>query len=357
MPLVAHNDLPTFDRLRAEGIRVLPSSRALHQHIRELHIGLLNMMPDAALSATERQFFRLVGESNPIAQFYVHPFTLPELKRSTQAQDYIERYYEPLEKIKTEGLDALIVTGANVIGAELDNQPFWEPLKDLIAWASENVTSTLCSCLATHAVLQFHYGQKRIPQPDKIWGVYAHRVMDNTHPLVNDVNTRFDVPHSRWNAITRQQFDAAGLHVLVESDAAGVHLATSPDGLRLVFSQGHPEYDTISLQKEYKREVMLYAAGKRADYPPFPHDYFPLREQAILNEYRSRLEAALESGDAAPDFPESLVAQRLDNTWHDTAEAVVGNWIGTVYQVTHRDRRIPFMEDIDPNDPLGIYSQ
>ena len=74
MPLIAHNALPTFERLRAEGTRVLPTNRAMHQDIRELHVGLLNMMPDAALAATERQFFRLVGESNPIAQFYVHPF-------------------------------------------------------------------------------------------------------------------------------------------------------------------------------------------------------------------------------------------------------------------------------------------
>ena len=355
MPLVAHNDLPTFDRLRAEGIRVLPADRALHQDIRELHIGLLNMMPDAALSATERQFLRLVGESNPIAQFYVHPFTLPELERGEEARAYIERYYEPLEKIKTEGLDALIVTGANVIGAELANQPFWEPLKGVMAWASENVTSTLCSCLATHAVLQFHYGQKRKPQPDKIWGVFSHRVVDNTHPLVNDVNTRFDVPHSRWNAITRAQFDAAGLRVLVESEEVGVHLATSPDGLRLIFSQGHPEYDTISLLKEYKREVMAYAAEERADYPPFPHAYIPAKEQAVLNEYRHKLEAARMSGAARPEFPESLVTHRLDNTWHDTAEAVVGNWMGTVYQVTHSDRRIPFMEGVDPDDPLGLY--
>jgi homoserine O-succinyltransferase len=357
MPLVSHNDLPAFERLRAEGIRVLPANRAMQQDIRELHIGLLNMMPDAALSATERQFFRLIGESNPIAQFYVHPFTLPELKRSAKAQDYVQRYYEPVEKIKADGLDALIVTGANVIGAQLANQPFWEPLKSVIAWATENVTSTLCSCLATHAVLQFRYEQKRIPQPDKIWGVFSHRVMDNTHPLVNDVNTRFDVPHSRWNAITRQQFDAAGLRVLVESEEGGVHLATSADGLRLVLFQGHPEYDTISLLKEYKREVLLYAAGNRADYPPFPHAYFPIREQAVLDEYRGRLEAALAAGEVMPDFPESLVAQRIDNTWHDTAEAVVGNWMGVVYQVTHSDRRIPFMEGVDPEDPLGIYGR
>ena len=81
MPLVAHNELPTFERLRREGVIVLPPDRALHQDIRELHIGLLNMMPDKALAATERQFFRLVGDSNPIAQFYVHPFTIPGIER------------------------------------------------------------------------------------------------------------------------------------------------------------------------------------------------------------------------------------------------------------------------------------
>jgi len=275
--------------LREEGTSVLPPVRASHQDIRELHVGLLNMMPDAALAATERQFFRLIGESNPIAQFYVHPFTLPQLPRSSPAQAYVDQYYEPFEKIKAEGLDALIVTGANVIGPELANQPFWEPLIEVIDWAMDNVTSTLCSCLATHAMLQFRYGKKRVPQPDKIWGVFAHRVVDKTHPLVNDVNTRFDVPHSRWNAVTHEQFETAGLHVLVESESIGVHLATSADGLRVVFFQGHPEYDTISLLKEYKREVMLYASGGRADYPPFPANYFHAREKALLKEYQGQL--------------------------------------------------------------------
>jgi homoserine O-succinyltransferase len=356
MPLVAHNRLPAFERLRNEGIRVLPADFALQQDIRELHIGLLNMMPDAALAATERQFFRLVGESNPIAQFYVHPFTLPELPRGADAQAYIDSYYEPFEQVKAEGLDALIVTGANVVGPDLDGQPFWEPLREVIDWAVENVTSILCSCLATHAVLQFRYGKKRIPQRDKIWGVFPHRVVDQRHPLVNDVNTRFDVPHSRWNAVTREQFDAAGLRVLVGMADDGVHLATSPDGLRVVFFQGHPEYDTISLLKEYKREVALYVSGEREDYPPFPANYFPIREQALLNEYRLQLDTARQRGEAPCAFPEQQVAGRLDNTWHDTAEAVVGNWMGLIYQVTHNDRRIPFMDGVDPDDPLGLYA-
>ncbi len=355
MPLVAHNRLPAFDQLEAEGIRVLSPARARDQDIRELHIGLLNMMPDAALEATERQFFRLIGESNPIAQFYVHPFTLPELERGEQAGAHIERYYETFEQIRADGLDALIVTGANVAGAELADQEFWEPLIRVIDWALENVTSTLCSCLATHAVLQFRYGKKRIPRPAKIWGVFPHQVVDKRHPLVNDVNTRFDVPHSRWNAVTRQQFAGAGLRILVESDV-GVHLATTADGLRAVFFQGHPEYDTVSLLKEYKREIMLYAEGLRGDYPPFPENFFRTQQKAVMNEYRQRVIDAVARRAEIPEFPERLIASKLDNTWHDTAEAVVGNWMGIVYQVTHRDRRIPFMDGVDPNDPLALYA-
>ncbi len=354
MPLVSHNKLPSFDRLRDEGIKVLAPDFAQHQDIRELHIGLLNMMPDAALAATERQFFRLIGESNPIAQFYVHPFTLKELPRSERAREHVEQYYEPFETIREQGLDALIITGANVVGPELSNQAFWKPLIDVVDWAHENVTSTLCSCLATHAVLQFRYGQKRVPQKDKVWGVFPHHVVDKHHPLVNDINTRFDVPHSRWNEVTRAQFDTAGLHVLAESDSGSVHLATSPDGLRTVFFQGHPEYDTISLLKEYKREVMLYISGERSDYPPFPEHYFGTFEKAVFNEYRSRLQQALRANTDLPVFPEQFIESRLDNTWHDTAGEVVGNWMGLIYQVTNRDRRIPFMDGVNPEDPLGL---
>ncbi len=354
MPLVGHNELPTFRRLREEGQVVLSPDRAIHQDIRELHIGLLNMMPDAALAATERQFFRLVGESNPIAQFYMHPFTLKELRRGPEAASHIESYYEPYEKVREEGLDALIITGANVTHPDLAQEPFWEPLIDVIDWALENVTSVLCSCLATHAVLQFRYAQKRRRLPGKRWGVFPHSVVDRTHPLVNDVNTLFDVPHSRFNEVEREQFDAAGLHVLVESDEAGVHLAVSEDRFTVVFFQGHPEYDTISLLKEYKREIMRFAHGDRPDYPPFPMGYFHLQERAILEEYQDRLLKALDRGGRIPELPEFLLVPRLDNTWHDTAEAIVGNWIGKVYQTTHSDRRKRFMEGVDPRDPLGL---
>ena len=128
MPLVAHSDAPSFDRLRHAGHDVLTLERALSQDIRELHIGLLNMMPDAALEVTERQFMRLVGNSNQIAQFYIHPFSVPTQPRSGKMQAYIDQYYETFDKIQAQGLDALIISGANPAYPSLDQEPFWKPL-------------------------------------------------------------------------------------------------------------------------------------------------------------------------------------------------------------------------------------
>ena len=354
MPLVAHNNLPAFDKLIAEGVRILQPHVAEKQDIRELHIGFLNMMPDAALEATERQFLRLVGESNPIAQFYVHPFTLQEQSRSDVARAYVKQHYETFEQVREHGLDGLIITGANVTHSELSEEEFWEPLIEVANWAQDEVTSTLCSCLATHALLEYRYGQKRVVQPRKKWGVFEHTVVDRKHPLVASSNTRFDVPHSRWNTIFPEQYDEAGLRTLVTGDDGCIHLATSPDGIRTVYLQGHPEYDSVSLLKEYKRDAMEFLAGETDLYPPFPSNYLGKFEEAVLSEFRMRAENALQQGNEIAEFPEQLILNYLDNTWHDTGSAIMGRWLGLIYQITHKDRHKPFMQGIDESNPLGL---
>jgi len=353
MPLVAHNKLPTFGRLDKEGQIILPSARASQQDIREQHIGLLNMMPDAALEATERQFYRLIGESNPIIQIYIHPFTLPVLERGEKAQKHIDAYYDTFENLKEEGLDALIITGANVTQPNLSDESFWEPLTEVVDWAVNNVVSTLCSCLATHAVMEFRYGQKRTHLEAKRWGVFPHHVT-HQHPLVRGINTQFDVPHSRFNQVSKKQFEEAGAMVLAESEEAGVQLAVSKDGLRLVYFQGHPEYDAISLLKEYKREVIRFYHKATETYPPFPANYFDQYTQSIFDEYQERLIEAMEEGGNFPEFPEQIVINRIHNTWHDTGEAIVGKWLGLVYQYTNPDRRLHLMEGVDPDNPLKL---
>ncbi|CAG0878791.1 unnamed protein product [Cyprideis torosa] len=223
------------------------------------------------------------------------------IKRGPAAQAHIDEFYEDFETIKQAGLDGLIITGANVTQPDLASEVFWEPLKEVYQWASENVTSVLCSCLASHAVLQFLYGIKRRHLGEKMWGVFRHTVEDRTHPLVNDVNTLFDVPHSRFNEVSTGQLKSAGLHVLVESKQAGVHLAV----------------------------------------------------EAVFAEYRERVEEALQNTAPLPVFPEPEVTPFLHNTWHDTGEAVVGNWVGLVYQLTSSERSKPFMDGVDVNDPLA----
>ena len=354
MPLVEHLKLPTFSRLREQGHEVLPLDRAVHQDIRELHIGFLNMMPDAALVATERQFIRLVGNCNRIAQFYVYPFSLPGLARSAQTLEYIEQYYCDFEDLKKKGLDALIITGANVANPRLEQEPFWEPLMEVVRWADKNVASTLCSCLATHALLKYLYDIERQALPAKRWGVYNHRISQPGHPLLRDINTRFDVPHSRYNEISRQQLEDAGLTILVESRAGGVHMAVSPDQFRTIYFQGHPEYDLGSLLKEYKREVLRYLTGELDSPPPYPEHYFNEEAQMLIEQFIRQAKQAQVRGEPIPVLKEQELAAMLDNTWGDTAKAMVNNWLGLVYKVTNLDRSKQFMEDIEPNDPLGL---
>lgn len=353
MPLVAHNSLPSFEKLKQRGQEVLPLDRALAQDIRELHIGLLNMMPDAALQVTERQFMRLVGNSNQIAQFYVHVFSVPGLNRSPETEAYIEKYYTTFEKVKQDGLDALIITGANVANPSLDQENFWQPLTEVIEWAQENVTSTMCSCLSTHALMKYFYQIDRQPRETKKWGVFEHRVTQPFHPLLREINTRFDVPHSRWNTVTVDQFEQAGLTVLIKSFDEEAHMAVSPDQLRMVYFQGHPEYDINSLLKEYKRDVMLYLDGQ-VDQPPYPDNYFSIEAREIAEKFIEQAQLALEQGEAIPEFPEGEILQYLDNTWGDTAKAIFNNWLGVVYQVTSVVRHLPFADNVDPNNPLGI---
>ncbi|MCP4009288.1 MAG: homoserine O-succinyltransferase [Proteobacteria bacterium] len=353
MTLIAHSKLPTFERLRAEGVEVLAPGRAEQQDIRELHIGILNLMPDAALEATERQFMRMVGGCNRIAQFKIHLFSVPEFERSEKARAHIEAYYETFERIKRVGLDALIITGANPVQEKLEDEPFWNPMIEIVEWAKRSVSSVMCSCLATHAIVQHYWGIKRYRLEQKRWGVYSHRIVDFDHPLVANINTRFDAPHSHVYETNSRQFRDASLRVLVSSEEADFHLATSEDGFRFIFFQGHPEYDAISLFKEYKREVSRFVTGHRKNYPLFPEHYFSREATLILNHFRDAVLSDDGGKIGMANFPEQEVIPLLDDTWGDTGKAVVNNWLGLVYQLTSADRHKAFMDGVDPESPLG----
>jgi len=145
--------------------------------------------------------------------------------------------------------------------------------------------------------------------------------------------------------------NSANLNILMESDEAGVHLATSEDGFRFVYFQGHPEYDHNSLLKEYKREVVRYLNGEIKDYPPYPNSYFLEDAKKVLQEFEDKVIKSSDKPSLVDQFPEGEI--QAHNTWGDTGKVVVNNWLGTIYQITHQDRGKPFMDGIDPANPLA----
>lgn len=328
MPLIAHSSLPAFATLGREGVDVAAPDAA--GQLPELHVGLLNLMPDAALEATERQFIRLVAAYGDRADLYVHLIAVAVEHRDEPARSYVERHYQDFPSIVERGLDALIVTGANPKSPDLSTEVFWGPLTEVLEWAQGHTGSIMCSCLATHAVLEWDRKIQRVLLPQKRWGVYAHRRLDPQHPLLDGLGEKLLLPHSHYFDVSRAAMEAAGVEVLLYSDQAGVLLAVSDVAPGWVMFQGHPEYDAVSLLKEYKREIHRFIAGER-QYPPYPEHYFSDVAEAILVDYRRRLEDALEHGAELPEFPETELTPLVANTWGQAGRRMFRNWLAGVH--------------------------
>ncbi len=295
-----------------------------------LNIAFLNMMPDAALHATERQFFRLLG-SNQNINCYIHPFRLDVLERSSQAQHYLQEHYQPVADIGDYKLDALVVTGANITQAKLSHELFWGDLDRLLNWSKLNLKSTLCSCLATHAAMQVYYDVERRHMGDKCWGIFEHHLVMPQHALVKGVAANIYMAHSRYNDVSAQDFENNNVEPIICSARAGVQLAAEKD-MSVVYFQGHPEYDDISLLKEYKREVRRYLAGERVDYPPVPENYFNAETMLSADEYKNTIVALPRTDQLLEQFPELVLQQGIVNNWQATAKQVFSNWLNLLIE-------------------------
>ena len=331
MPLVAHSNLPAFARLADEGYDVIDSDAVSNLTGQpELHIGFLNLMPDAALEATERQFMRLVAAYDQPVTLYVHAFTVAAEGRSEPARGHIESFYEYFSDLRTLGLDAMIITGANPATSDITSEAFWVPMMEIIEWGRKNVSSMLCSCLATHAVLNHYHGVERVRLRQKRWGVYSHHVTGSDHPLVENVASPADGPHSHVFDVSPEQMEQAGCNVLISSKEVGVYLAVTSDPCEFVFFQGHPEYNAISLLKEYKREVTRFIEDERPDYPPYPENYLPAQAKALLEPFKQSVMKAHDRYEAAPEFPEEQLSFYVANTWTEAGKIIYRNWLNAL---------------------------
>lgn len=326
MPIIAHSLLPAFDALRREGVAIVdPGARS--QGLRDVRIGLLNLMPDAALQATERQFMRLVSAYADSANLFVIPFAVRADYRADVATAHIETFYSTFDVLRDAGLDALIITGANPAADDITTEAFWEPMIDVIEWGRTNVKSVLCSCLATHAVMHHYHATPRTELPDRQWGVYPHDILVPEHPWLRGVESPVFAPHSHRYAVTREEMERVGVKVLADSAEAGVHLAVGEQDSNFVLFQGHPEYDAISLLKEYKREVQRFLTGSRQTYPRFPEHYFDADAKRLLDIYQHQVTESDFEQETIPPFPEDELSGARTNTWRTAGMQIYANWL------------------------------
>lgn len=290
----------------------------------DLTIGLINNMPDAALKATERQFMRLLRQAAGDVRIDFHCFSLASVSRSQSAKGRIDGQYTDIAELDRLPIDGLIITGAEPHTANLNDEAYWRDLTDIIDWAKENTHSTIWSCLAAHAAVLHLDGIERKPLETKCSGVYdCARV--SPHWLTEGLPSPFKVAHSRLNELRADELTANGYQLLSQLPRGGVDSFAKDFGSQFIFFQGHPEYEALSLEREYLRDIARFLAGERDRYPGIPVGYFDSGTELRLTAFALRAQNERRPALIA-ELPERTL--REDVAMGAAATVMFRNWIG-----------------------------
>ena len=291
-------------------------------------IGLINNMPDSALQSTETQFGGLLQAAAGAQAVRLRFSSLPELPRSPEALEHLTGSYWPIDELLAEPPDALIVTGTEPRAPRLAEEPYWQRLVQLLAWTEAHTIASVWSCLAAHAVVEILDGIQRQRLAEKRCGVYGHSILEG-HPMLAGVSAPLMMPHSRWNELPPGALRAAGYTLLSWSAETGADAFLRQQRSLLLFFQGHPEYEDMTLLKEYRRDVGRFMSGQQPHYPTLPCGYFSADATAALSAFR---EEALVHRSAAllERFPFTAAAAALQNTWRPAAVAIYRNWLSFI---------------------------
>ncbi|WP_300800090.1 homoserine O-succinyltransferase [uncultured Acetatifactor sp.] len=265
MPIKVQSDLPAKEILINENIFVMDELRAIHQDIRPLEVLILNNMP--VKQDTELQLLRAL--SNTPLQVDVTFINVKSHVSLNTSASHLNKFYSTLDEIRDRDYDGMIVTGAPVEDIPFEEVDYWEEICEILDWAQTHVTSTLHICWAAQAGLYHYYGINKKLLPQKLFGIYEHKVRNRKIPLVRGFDDIFLAPQSRHTETPADAIHACKeLTVLAESPVAGVYLAMAQEGKK-IFVTGHPEYDRYSLNNEYYRDL-----NKGLDIQ-IPYNYYP----------------------------------------------------------------------------------
>ncbi len=297
MPIRTQNNLPAKAVLENENIFVMDEDRAISQNIRPLEILILNLMP--LKEDTEVQLLRAL--SNTPLQINITFLQTATYVSTHTAASHLNQFYLTFDNVKNRRFDGMIITGAPIEHLDFEQVDYWNELTEIMDWTKTNVTSTFHICWGAQAGLYYHFGVRKVWLDEKISGVYLHRVLNRKNPLVRGFDDVFMAPHSRHTASSPEDIRKCDdLVILATSDEVGDLLVMKKDGSQ-IFVLGHFEYDRLTLDREYKRDL---AKGLN---PKIPDNYYTDNDTQI----------------------------RPYLTWRATSNCLYSNWLNYfVYQIT-----------------------
>lgn len=294
-----------------------------------LHIGLVNNMADAAMQATEHQFLTLLEAAAGNMPVQLTLFALPEVERKFDGQRRVDSFYFGIEQLweqpPEQYPDGLIVTGREPLTADLREEAYWPSFERLLLWTREHARSAVWSCLAAHAAVLALDGIERVRSQHKHFGIFTCE-QTSPHALLGGAPANLRIPHSRWNGLSAGQLAAKGYQVLTRNCASGVDTFVKQDAGLFVFFQGHPEYESETLMREYRRDVGRYLRGEVETYPSLPVDYFDDQTERSLRETEAKVQASRHEN-LFGEVAAALESARILNTWRGAAALIYRNWL------------------------------
>ena len=258
-------------------------------------------------------------------QIRLSHYMLPDVPRQEAGRRYLNSFYASVEDLWDRHLDGLIVTGREPLTPNLMDEPYWESFTRVVEWAQSNTYSTVWSCLAAHAAILHLDGISRVKRNDKLCGVFeCARAAD--HRLTAGTPARFRLPHSRWNGVPEDELTSCGYRVLTRAADAGVDTFIKQHKTLFVFFQGHPEYESDTLLREYRRDIGRYFKGETDRYPSMPRSYF---DSNTVNELTALEERAIRgrNGELLMEISNMLGKRMIENTWSSSATSMYRNWL------------------------------
>ena len=292
-----------------------------------VRIALINNMPDPALEDTELQFFDLLDSASDDLLVVLRLYSLSGVPRTDRGRPHINEFYFEMDDLWNGPCDAIIMTGAEPRLPNLREEPYWQDMVDVLDWAERSTTSSILSCLAAHASVLHSDGIPRHPLKQKCSGVFEF-TKSARHPLIARSQEPVRFPHSRWNEVRAEALADCGYDLLTESAEAGVDCFVKQKRESLfVHFQGHPEYTSHTLFKEYRRDVKRFLRRERDDYPMMPYGYF---DPAVAKQFSEFEKAAIadRGEERMAEFPDA--GETLQASWRASALAIYHSWLDFV---------------------------